>query len=273
MFRSGDVSGATENLKKALQLRPDFAEAHYRLAALDVQAKRYDEGIKRARELQKVAPKSPAGFVIEGDVLFAQQRYADAAAAYEKAWSLQQASPTVLKLHAAYTRAGNAKEADARMQAWLKDHPDDTRALLYLAAENLREGRNKLAIEQYEAILKKRPDNVLALNNLANLYHQEKDPRALPTAERAQKLAPDSARVSDTLGWILVEQGKTKRGLELLQKAAAGAPQVPEIRYHLAVAFAKSGNKAKARKELENLLQGEAKFAQREAAEQLLKQL
>jgi putative PEP-CTERM system TPR-repeat lipoprotein len=273
MITSGDVSGARENLRKAIRLRPEFAEAHYALAALDVKAKRYDEAMTRARELQKTTPKSPAGFVIEGDVLFAQQRYADAATAYEKAWSLEQASPTVLKLHAAHAKAGNAKAADARMQAWLKDHPDDPRALLYMAAENLKEGRNKLAIEQYEAVLKKRPDNVLALNNLAHLYQQQKDPRALPAAEQARKLAPDSARVADTLGWILVEQGKTKRGLDLLQQAAERAPQAPEIRYHLAVAFAKSGDKARARKELENLLQGDEKFAQREAAEQLLKQL
>lgn len=273
LIRSGDVSAATESLKKALQLEPDFPEAYYALAALDVQARRFDDGVRRARELQKLTPKSPAGFLIEGDVLFAQQRYTDAVAAYEKAWGLQQTAPTLLKLHATYMKAGNVTEAASRMQAWLKDHPDDIRALLYLAAESLREGRNKLAIEQYEAVLKKRPDSVIALNNLAHLYQQEKDPRAVSTAERAQKLAPDSAIVADTLGWILVEQGKTKRSVELLQKAAARAPEVPEIRYHLAVAFAKSGDKASARKELENLLRGDQKFAQREAAEQLLKQL
>jgi len=272
-INTDNPNGGAESLRKALQLKPDYAEAVYALAKLEIRAGRPEEALKLAQQFEKAAPKSPAGFIVEGDVLFAQQRYTDAVAAYEKAWGLQQASPTVLKLHAAYTKAGNAKAADAKIQAWLKGHPDDVPAQMYLAGEDLREGRNKLAIERYEAILKKSPENVLALNNLAQLYQQEKDPRALATAERAQKLAPDSARVSDTLGWILVEQGKTKRGLELLQKAAASAPQVPEIRYHLAVALAKSGDKTKARKELESLLQSDPKFAQREAAEQLLKQL
>ena len=272
-INTDDPNGGAESLRKALQLKPDYAEAVHALARLEIRAGLAKKRSSWRRQFQKAAPKSPAGFVVVGDVLFAQQRYTDAVAAYEKAWSLQQGSPTVLKLHAAYMKAGNAKAADAKIQAWLKDHPDDVRALMYLAGENLREGRNKLAIGQYEAILKKNPENVLALTNLAQLYQQEKDPRALATAERAQKLAPDSATVTDTLGWIFVEQGKTQRGLELLQKAAASAPQVPEIRYHLAVAFAKSGDKAKARKELENLLQGNLKFAQREAAEALLKQL
>jgi predicted Zn-dependent protease len=86
-------------------------------------------------------------------------------------------------------------------------------------------------------VLKKSPDSVLALNNLAQLYHQQKNPRALSTAERAQKLAPESASVTDTLGWILVEQGETKRGLELLQQALAKDSKIPEIRYHLAVSI------------------------------------
>jgi hypothetical protein len=50
----------------------------------------------------------------------------------------------------------------------------------------------------------------------------------------AYELKSDSAAVADTLGWMLVEQGDTARGLELLQEAVAAAPDVHEIRYHLA---------------------------------------
>ncbi len=50
----------------------------------------------------------------------------------------------------------------------------------------------------------------------------------METAERAYKLEPDNAAVADTLGWMLVEQGNTKRGVELLQKAVAAAPKAPE---------------------------------------------
>jgi cytochrome c-type biogenesis protein CcmH/NrfG len=122
-------------------------------------------------------------------------------------------------------------------------------------------------------VLKKNPDAPIALNNLANLYYWEKDPRALDTAERAYKLLPDSPTVADTLGWILVGQGKTPRGLDLLQKAAATDPKNPVVNYHLAAALAKSGEKVQARKILESLLSGEQKFPEREAAQLLLKQL
>jgi predicted Zn-dependent protease len=111
------------------------------------------------------------------------------------------------------------------------------------------------------------------LNNLAWSYYQIRDPRALPTAEQAHKLKPDNAAVADTLGTILTEQGDTKRGLELLQKATAAAPKVPQIRYHLARGLAKAGEKSRARDELERLLAAHTEFAERDDAVKLLKQL
>jgi len=59
----------------------------------------------------------------------------------------------------------------------------------------------------------------------------------------------------------------------LLQKAVAAAPNAHEIRYHLAQAWLKAGNKSKARSELERLLASDAKFPQRAEAVILLKQL
>jgi len=72
---------------------------------------------------------------------------------------------------------------------------------------------------------------------------------------------------------MLVEQDNTTRGLELLQKAVAAAPNAHEIRYHLAQAWLKAGDKSKARSELERLLASDAKFPQRAEAANLLKQL
>jgi cytochrome c-type biogenesis protein CcmH/NrfG len=122
-------------------------------------------------------------------------------------------------------------------------------------------------------VLQKDPDNLIALNNLANLYQQDNDPRALDAAEKAYKLNPDSPTIVDTLGLILVELGKTTRGLELMQKAVTQDPTNTEFRYHLAVALARSGDKGKARKELEALLASKKNFPQREAVAALLKQM
>ena len=112
-----------------------------------------------------------------------------------------------------------------------------------------------------------------ALNNLAWLLHQQNDSRALGYAEQANKLKPDNAALLDTLGWIRVEQGDVTRGLPLLQKAVNLAPGAPVIRYHLAVGLMKSGDKVKAKKELEQLLASGKSFSQIEEARALLKSL
>jgi putative PEP-CTERM system TPR-repeat lipoprotein len=268
-----NTSEASDNLRKAIGIKPDYVLAVVALARLDVAAGHADQALSLARDLQKAAPKSAAGLALEGDVLMAQKRPGDAVAAYQRALAIEQTGLLAVKLHSAQTGAGQAKEADATLQRWLQSHPDDVVGLEYSASQDLKAGRNKQAIEQFERVLRKAPNNAFTLNNLAVLYKRENDPRAVATAEQAYKLAPGSPMIADTLGWILVEQGATTRGLDLLQKAATASPKNSEIQYHLAVALAKAGDKAKSRQQLEALLARDKTFAQREAAEALLKKL
>jgi Flp pilus assembly protein TadD len=144
---------------------------------------------------------------------------------------------------------------------------------MYIAETHLANKQYKPAIALLESIVKQNPANPSALNNLAWAYQQEKDPRALATAEQALKSAADSPAVMDTLGWVLVEQGNTARGVPLLQQAVAKAPESAEFRYHLAVGLNKAGDKTGARKELDTLLAKNKSFAQVEEARALLKLL
>jgi len=106
------------------------------------------------------------------------------------------------------------------------------------------------------------------LNNLANLYLLQKDPRALDLAEKAHRLAPGSVGIQDSLGWILLSQGQLARGSELLKQAASLAPKMATVRYHYAVALEKSGNRVAAKKELQAAL-ALGNFPERDAAMQM----
>ena len=270
-----DARGAAATLKQALTLKPDFSEALLALTGLEIHAGRFPEAMKIALQLQKQNARSPLGFALEGDVLLAEKKYLEAAKAYEAAYALGSSGLLAMKIHTAYIQGGKPEEGERRLAQWLKASPDDVVARLYQADASLNARDYKNAIEQYEWVRRKQPDNVVVLNNLSWLYQQVKDPRALETAERAYKLNPNNAEISDTLGLILVEKGDTPRGLELLQKAAAAAPNIPRIRYHLAQAWLKSGDKAKALEELKGLglLSGGTKFPEHKEALDLLKQL
>lgn len=268
-----DLPGASDALKKALLLKPDYLDAQLAQAALEVRKGMHEKAIVVARQIQKQQGALPVGYILEGDVLMAQKKPALAVKAYEQAFTLNKSGPLMIKLHDSLKQAGQDKEADSRVVQWLKEHPADTSTRMYFGTVSLLNQQSKAAIEQFQAILEKDQKNVNALNNLALAYQQEKNPHALEYAEKAYQLTADNPAILDTLGWILVEQGNTSRGVPLLQKAAALAPQAPEVRYHFAVGLLKSGDKAAARKELEQLVTSGKNFSRLEDAKALLKQL
>lgn len=268
-----NLAAARASLQKAVKLKPDHLPSLDTLLSLELADKKHDAALQVARQIQARQPKSPLGYEREGDIQVAQKRLPQAIKAYEQAMAKGVGSPLFIKLHRAQTLAGQAKQGEQRLNDWLKQHPNDNAVRTYTAEYYMVTGRNKDAIAHYQEILRLNPNNALALNNLANLYQRERDGRALTTAEQALKLVPDSPTVQDTLGWILVEQGQAPRGLELLRQAVARAPRLTAARYHQAVALARTGDKARARRELEQLLGEVPKFPEAEAAKTLLKSL
>jgi putative PEP-CTERM system TPR-repeat lipoprotein len=266
-------AAAADDLKRAVELQPDLIPARLAQAELALRMGRADDALALARQIQKMNDKSPVGYATEGDILMAQKKPAQAQPAYDKALALAKAPEILVKSLQAMTLTGKGKEAQARAVQWLKERPDDILVGMYVTENSLAAKDYKTAIARLEDIVKRAPNNAAALNNLAYAYQQEKDPRALATAEQAYKLASNHPGVMDTLGWLLVEQGDTSRGVPLLQKASSLVPKSSEVRYHLAVGLNKAGDKAGARKELDKLLADDKSFAQADEARALLKTL
>lgn len=261
---------AASALRRALAIKPDLWEAKLAQAQLAAAAERMEEALGIARDIQKQHEKLPVGFELEGDLQMKQKNAAAAAVVYEKALSKQKNSQLLIKLHAALSQSGKEKQADQRVVQWLKENSSDSVTRTYLAGVYLARKQYKPAIREYQTILAQHPDHAATLNNLAWIYHQEKNPAAREYAEKAHKQAPDSPAIMDTLGWILVEQGEVRRGTSLLEKAISITPEAVEIHYHYAVGLYKSGNKAEARRELEQLLNAKKSFPHREEAKRLL---
>ena len=264
---------AEDDIKKALQLQPDYPVALIAYAELLFNKKQYDQAITQARALQKKHPEAAAGYMVEGDVLLKTGKPAQALPLYEKSYALSKNNEMLFRVTNALRASGKAADADKRLVQAIGQNPKDLRLPLFRAELHLRDQQYKQAAEQLEAMSKQTPNNPAILNNLAYAYQQSKDSRALPTAEAAYKLASTEPAVMDTLGWILVEQGDAKRAAQILQQASTKAPQAQEIRYHLAMALFKSGDKAGARKEVEKVLADGKTFAKADDARALLKQL
>lgn len=262
-------AAAADDLKRAVELDPKLAAARIAQVELAMRRGRGDEALSYARALQKLDQQAATGLMLEGDLLMTQKKFAQALPAYQKAYAARPSAQLVVKTAEAMRQSGKAAEARQLVAQWQKAHPDDAVVALYTAEAHLGQKEYKSAIEILQGVLKKDPNNPVALNNLAWAYQQEKDPRALATAEHALKVSGNSPAVMDTLGWLLVEQGNTARGVALLQKASALAPDAPDIRYHLAYALSKAGDKAAARKELDQLLAAKLPSALQEEARSL----
>lgn len=209
----------------------------------------------------------------EGLLARSQGDFPGAAAAFGRAHEMQPTRRSLLLLSAALRDSGERAAARRELGDWLQRQPADAEAALALADLELEDGALDAARLRYEALLEFVPDNPSALNNLAWLYEQAGDPRALEVAERAHRLSPRSPEMADTLGWILVRSGTLVRGLHLLKEAHRKRPDNPSIAHQYAYALVASGQRRRAREVLDRTLEAHAVFPERSAAESLLGRL
>ena len=264
---------AMQNLRKALELKPDLLAAQRGLIALYLDAKNIPEAQKLVREVKQQRPKEPVGFIFEGDIAAANKDWAGAVSAYKA--GLKQASSTELavKTYTALHAAGSGVEAEKFANSWLNDHAQDIAFRVALAERATARKEYPVAVKHYQILLQKQPDNPIVLNNLAWNLSQLNDARALDYAEKANKLAPNNPAIMETLGSLLSEKGDSARAIELLAKAIELAPQADTLKLSLARAQVKAGNKNEARKLLDDLAKLGDKFPRQAEVARLSKEI
>jgi len=264
-----DYSAAVATLRKAIDADPNQNRTLLALAKTFIISGHPEDAIAEARKLQKERPKSALGYALEGEVLAAQGKWPQAAAAYREAMAREPIPMLAVRRYETLLQV-SASDASAFAAQWAKEHPKDVTLETFLGQQSL--GRKDLrgAIAHYEAVIKIEPDNAVVLNNLAWALTETGDPRAREYAATAYRQAPFNPSVIDTLGWAEVQIGDAKRGVELLRAASNLAPSNVDIRLHLAKGLIKTGDKAEAKKALEPLSRLDAAAPARVEAEKLL---
>ncbi|HEX7114277.1 MAG TPA: XrtA/PEP-CTERM system TPR-repeat protein PrsT [Steroidobacter sp.] len=260
---------ARESFERALSLKPNWIAAEGALVFLELQLRDNDAALARLESLKRARPQDAAVAALEGQALVAMRRQQDAVAAFDRAYQLRPSGAVAANSYWARL-AANAPRPTELLERWVAQNPRDIAYRGLLAEAYTRAGERKLAIEQYEHIVREHPQNARALNNLAWLYYEMKDPRALATARRASAAAPSAATVSDTLGWILAESGQAAEAVPILERAAAQSDD-PEIAFHYGVALLRAGSRDKGMAQLQQLLKDHPVFPSRAAAERLLR--
>jgi putative PEP-CTERM system TPR-repeat lipoprotein len=269
-----DYSKAIETLRRAQKIAPNDPAIGRDLVGTYLLAGKAEDALKEAQAVRAATPKVGVGYLLEGDVYASTKRWPQAERAYRDGLKVDPTSDVLaVKLHVALLEMNRVADAESMARNWLAQHPKDTRFRNYLAERMTRAGNMKQAITLYEAVLAQDSNNVVALNNLAWVAGTLGDPRAIGYAERAVKLAPDSAPALDTLGVLLVRKGDAAKGIEYLGRATTLAPDRHDIRFNYAKALVNAGRGDEARKQL-SMLQGvTADFPGKSEIPMLLKQI
>lgn len=268
---TADEEGLVSALKRILEVAPDSVRPNRMLVASFLRKKNYAEARKVADKLLAFEPRVAVAQELHGDIYFAAGELDSALAGYEKAFTAAPNTQLVLKLDQLERALSKSSQ---RLQNWLNDHPEDRAARFQLAANKHATGDISTARKTFEGMLEANPENSVVLNNLAWIYHELKDDRAIEYAEKANTLSPNSAEIMDTYAWILLKNGKVEQALKLLNRAIEISPENPDIRFHYASALAEFGQGKLAMEELSSVLgEGVKEFASMAEAEALLQSL
>jgi len=260
-------------LDEATKIDPDKPEAMVFKTAYLIKRQQYPEALALAHKLDQQFPKLVLGKLLLGDTYLAQKQYEKANEHYQLAYKAEPNDKILLIIADLFIIQKKSNEAIKLLNEALVKAPKDLAIHFKLATIYQQQNDSKLAEAHYDAMLIEQSDNVIALNNLAILYAQKNDPRALDLAKRAYDKAPESAAILDTYGHMLIKQNQASEGLKLLEKAISLAPKQNDVQLHLAEAYVSTNNTAKAIAILESLVNTDLEFSEKKAALSLLESL
>ncbi len=263
------LAAARECFEKAAQLQPRWLPPISALVLIDLKGKDFQRALKRVDDLRASRPDDIDALALRGDVEWAMGDFKAAESTYATAEQRRPNAGIAEKVFRARLAARESNPEQPLLQ-WLALAPHDRSVRSVLGSYYLSEHALQQAAGQFQTILEQVPGDVLALNDLAWVYSEQKDPRAESLAQRAHELAPGQPNVDDTYGWILAREGKNAQALPLLAQAAKVESADPDVQYHYAFALVREGRRTEAQQILSSLLSDKREFASRHDAERLL---
>ena len=291
-LNEGSVDKALDAARGAVAVVPDNAQLLEALARSLLRSGDTRQALATYVKLIQVAPKEPAGYLGQANVLLSMndgtgadkvlQQLLDLAPTNVEAGRLMVTAALVQKLpdKALTIARGLQRSAPASPLGFALEgevHMDQKRwdpaAAAFRAATAKPEGESFVA-RQYEALVngnktdeakrvaadsvKQHPKNPQLLRQLGGVAYNSGD-RAQAKAyyEQVLELAPKDVAVLNNLAWILVE-AKDPKALAIAQRAVALAPDHPDVLDTLARAYTLNSDNAKAIEALRRAIQHSA---------------
>jgi tetratricopeptide (TPR) repeat protein len=214
---------AIEYFGRTITLKPDFAQAYYDLAIVQIQSNKAGDALAT---LNKARQRFSENYLLEfctGMAYGGQKDYGEAIKHYTSAEIMAKATEPGRLTEFFYFQFGAAYE---------------------------RKGQFEDAEKQFQKCLQLKPDFAGALNYLGYMWaeHGMKLEQARDLIEKAVKLEPKNAAYLDSMGWVLYKLSKPKEALNYLLKAVELSEEPDATVYdHLGDIYAAMDQRDKAR--------------------------
>ncbi len=177
-----------------------------------------------------------------------------------------------MELGQAYTLINDQANAIYSFKKATELAPDHASAAIALGNVYYQIGKEAEAIRWYRKSIEINPELLQGYQPLAILLAEkpEHGSEALQFAQKAVGLAPKNPESLDALGWVYIQQGQFKAGIEHVQKAQQLLPRDPLVMYHLGVGYYRDQQPEEARKWLQAAVALSKNFNGRTQAEELL---
>jgi cellulose synthase operon protein C len=265
------------NLKFAQRQYVDAAEAYQDALSRDagstdalrglmnayIAQKQLDRALAVAEAQISKVPNDGAFYDLLGTALFYNKHDLPAAdAAFRKSAELDRKNPdSLIRLGQVQAAEGQTDQAIDTFRHALQIYPREVNFYLLMGEMYQLKQDWSNAGDCYQRALVLTPENPLASAKLAYVMLQSGQNLdvALSLAQAARRGLPTSPAVADTLGWIYYQKGAYSSAIDSLQEAVrlsreSKSPDDPRTHLHLGMAFAKNGQSALARQQLQIVL-------------------
>jgi len=260
-------------LDDAIRISPDDIKPVSLKLSYLIKDKQYKQAILTAEYAIKQFPKRAFGYKFLADVYRIVNTLDKALVNYQIAYELRPDIKQLFVISDLLISQGEKKFAIDFLENELKN--SDNKLIIHFKIGNIyqKDNQYEMAAQHYLKMLEIKDSSVLALNNLAWVYQQENNPKALVFAKKAYELSPESVEVMDTYGYLQIKYGDRAKGIYLLEQVVTLLANDSDVKYHLAEGYSESGEKNKAKELLYSILNDGNNFYEKKNAQELINKL
>ena len=260
---TGELEMAVQSFESALEIKSDFADAHYNLGLTFQKLNQLDAAIKSYKDTLSIEPNYIKVHNNLGAIYLELGQMDNAIKSYDNVLIIQ---PDNAEAHHnlgnALNELGKLDDAIKSYEQALSIQPNYFEVHNNLGSLYYELGQHDQAINSYKQALSINPDSADALNNMGIVYQTlDQFNEAASFYKKAISINPEHPEALNNLGNILKEFGQFDEAIDFYKKALTVNPKFDEAHYNLGIALYKLGKTDKAIDTFKQVLTHNPNFA------------